>query len=79
MLRKALDKHLELSVTLAKHKTLSNLSSCKDNRCRLRHYADVLALLEDHLNYAISIVHSIEMTAMEIGLYLNTDPKSSSA
>ena len=69
VLRKALDKNNELGFTLTKQK-----SKCYPAmKITDADYADDLAVLADILKDATFLLHSIERTAKEIGLYLNAD------
>ena len=69
VLRKALDKNNELGFTLAKRKSKRYPAMKITNA----NYADDLAVLADVLKDATFLLHSIERTAKEIGLYLNAD------
>ena len=69
VLRKALDKNNELGFTLAKRKSKRYPAMKITNA----DYADDLAVLADILKDATFLLHSIERTAKEIGLYLNAD------
>ena len=69
VLRKALDKNNELGFTLAKRKS-KRYPAMKITDAD---YADDLAVLADVLKDATFLLHSIERTAKEIGLYLNAD------
>ena len=69
VLRKALDKNNELGFTLAKRKSKRYPAMKITNA----NYADDLAVLADILKDATFLLHSIERTAKEIGLYLNAD------
>ena len=69
VLRKALDKNNELGFTLAKRKSKCYPAMKITNA----DYADDLAVLADVLKDATFLLHSIERTAKEIGLYLNAD------
>ena len=69
VLRKALDKNNELGFTLAKRKSKRYPAMKITNA----DYADDLAVLADVLKDATFLLHSIERTAKEIGLYLNAD------
>ena len=69
ILRKAPDKSNELGFTLAKRKSKRYPAMKITNA----DYADDLAVLADVLKDATFLLHSIERTAKEIGLYLNAD------
>ena len=69
VLIKALDKNNELGFTLAKRKS-KRYPAMKITDAD---YADDLAVLADVLKDATFLLHSIERTAKEIGLYLNAN------
>ena len=69
VLRKALDKNLDLGFTLTKQKNRRHLAKTITDA----DYADDLAVLADYLKDATSLLHSAETTAREIGLYVNAD------
>ena len=69
VLRKALDKNLDLGFTLTKQKGRRHPAKTITDA----DYADDLAVLADYLKDATSLLHSVETTAREIGLYVNAD------
>ena len=69
VLRKALDKNLDLGFTLTKQKSRRHPAKTITDA----DYADDLAVLADYLKDATSLLHSVETTAREIGLYVNAD------
>ena len=69
VLRKALDKNIELGFTLTKQKSKRHTAK----KIIDADYADDLAVLADYLKDATSLLHSIETIAREIGLYVNAD------
>ena len=69
VLRKALDKNKQLGFTLTKQKS-RRFPAVKITDAD---YADDLAVLADILKDATTLLHNIEKTAKETGLYLNAD------
>ncbi|CAM1316814.1 Uncharacterised protein r2_g2583 [Pycnogonum litorale] len=69
VLRKAMDKNKDLGFTLTKQKS-RRYPAVKMTDVD---YADDLAVLADVLKDATFLLHSIERTSKEIGLYLNAD------
>ena len=69
VLRKALDKNKQLGFTLTKQKS-RRFPAVKITDAD---YTDDLAVLADILKDATTLLHNIEKTAKETGLYLNAD------
>ena len=69
VLRKALDRNVELGFTLKKQQSRRHTA----RKITDADYADDLAVLTDQLKDATTLLHSIEEVASEIGLYVNAE------
>ena len=69
VLRKALDKNIELGFTLERRKSRRHPAL----KITDVDYADDLAVLADNIKDATSLLHYIERTAKEVGLYINAE------
>ena len=69
VLRKAVDKNLELGFTLKKQQCRRQAAK----KITDADYADDLAVLTDHIIDATTLLHNIEKVAREIGLYVNAE------